>query len=89
MRNALQERIDSEGDVKREMREAVAEKKGELKVRTYTPAKRRAFFLPSECSESQRPFLWRPVYLNVQRLTSTQKQVLCSTKAFIHWQSAC
>lgn len=32
LREALQERIEGEGDVKREMREAVAEKKGELKV---------------------------------------------------------
>ena len=32
LRDALQERIEGEGDVKREMREAVAEKKGELKV---------------------------------------------------------
>ena len=32
MRDALQERLEGSGDVKREMREAVAEKKGELKV---------------------------------------------------------
>lgn len=34
MREALQERLDGEGEVKREMKGAVAEKKGELKVRT-------------------------------------------------------
>lgn len=32
MRDALQQRCDGSDDVKREMREAVAEKKGELKV---------------------------------------------------------
>ena len=32
MREALQERLDNSDDVKREMREAVAEKKGTLKV---------------------------------------------------------
>lgn len=32
LRDVLQERLEGSGDVKREMREAVAEKKGELKV---------------------------------------------------------
>lgn len=32
LRDALQDRMDGSGDVRREMREAVAEKKGELKV---------------------------------------------------------
>lgn len=32
MRDALQQRLEDSDDVKREMREAVAEKKGELKA---------------------------------------------------------
>ena len=36
LRTALQEREEGSGDVRREMREAVAEKKGELKVHLLT-----------------------------------------------------
>lgn len=47
MRDALQERLDESSDVKREMKGAVAEKKGELKVPPLLPLPLHQYSLPS------------------------------------------